>query len=60
MKVLIAEDEQELARAEQTILAISHIEADIAHDGQEAIDALEPSILSISTYPCAEIPPRTC
>ena len=46
--------------AEQTILAISHIEADIAHDGQEAIDALEPSILSISTYPCAEIPPHTC
>ncbi|MEJ5920887.1 response regulator transcription factor [Bifidobacterium thermophilum] len=38
MKALIAEDEQELARAEQTILAISHIEADIAHDGQEAVD----------------------
>lgn len=41
MKVLIAEDEQELARAEQTILAISHIEADIAHDGQEATDMAE-------------------
>ncbi|MDD6373336.1 MAG: response regulator transcription factor [Bifidobacteriaceae bacterium] len=43
MKVLIAEDERELARAESTILSMNGYDVDVASDGVEAVEATEKS-----------------
>lgn len=41
MRILIAEDEKELARAEATILKLNGYDVDVAQDGAEAVDRVK-------------------